>query len=275
MLHRKSDTKVKIISQKILKRKILKRKMLKHNGSLSIETAVILPMFLVGLLTLASLGLMYEFRIRLRAAMLYCAESMSFELSDGSNAALSEVSAKVSEYAASGDESFGFVSGGFEGIDFTSSHLDETEYIEIEADYTLIPFSDMFGLLSIPVSDKCVIHNWCGYEKGYFPENYGEYVYVTRNSEVYHLNRQCSHIQLNIVETPGSQVGKLRNENGGKYYPCEYCKPKKSDEVLYVTSDGDRYHGTLSCTALKRTVYSISLSEAERKGLRPCTRCGR
>ena len=48
---------------------------------------------------------------------------------------------------------------------------------------------------------------------------------------------------------------------------------KKKEKVLYVTSDGDRYHNSLACPGLKRSVRSIPKSEALGKGLRPCGRC--
>lgn len=248
---------------------------MKQKGSLFVEAAAILPMFLVGLLTLASLLLMFEFRIRMQASLLYVAESLGKETADGHNVAVSDVRSRICEYMGTEESLYKYVLNGMEGIDCSASRLDNPEFIELSVSYTLIPFSDLFGLLCVPVYDSCIVHAWCGYERGYFSEDYGDYVYVADESEVYHLNRECSHIRLNISKTDGQNVKKLRNETGGKYHKCEICKPRLKDDVLYITSDGDRYHNSLSCPGLKRTVRSIRLKEAMDKGLRPCSRCGK
>lgn len=246
---------------------------MKKRAVLSVEAAAILPVFLVGLLALASLLLMYDFRMKMQAAVLYCAQELSKEAQDGKNVALSTVKEQILNYLGE-DEDYRYVYGGIDGIDVTKSFLDNSEYAELKVSYDLVSVIDEFGILRFPVTDTCVLHYWCGYEKGYIPDD-GEYVYITRNSEVYHIDRECSHIKLDIIKTSGKQVGKLRNAGGAKYYRCEYCKAKKKDSVLYVTSEGDRYHNSLTCPALKRSVRSILKSDAVRKGLRPCGRCAK
>ncbi|MCQ2507536.1 MAG: pilus assembly protein, partial [Dorea sp.] len=43
--------------------------------------------------------------------------------------------------------------------------------------------------------------------------------------------------------------------------------------LVYVTDYGDRYHSSLSCSGLKRTVYSVPKSEAIGKGA--CSKCAK
>lgn len=245
----------------------------KKEGSLSIEAAAIVPMYLVGLLTLASLLLMYEFRMKMQASLLFAAESLA-AAGDGLSVSVTDVSEMVYDSFGLSESSFRYVENGREGVDFSSSRLDNPEFVELTAEYNMVPFSDFFGLLKVSVSDSAVVHSWCGYNGGYLAEDDTEYVYVTDDSEVFHRDRDCSHIHLSIIETTGNEVGKLRNDDGSKYRACELCKARKKDGVLFVTTDGDRFHNTITCSGLKRTVRSMKEEEAVRRGLRPCSRCG-
>ena len=246
---------------------------MKKRAVLSVEAAAILPVFLMGLLALASLLLMYDFRMKMQAATLYCAQRLSVEAQEGKNVALSTVREQILDYFGEGED-YRYVYNGSDGIDVSESFTDNHEYAELTVSYDLVSVIDTFGLLRFPVKDKCVLHYWCGYENGYVQDD-GEYVYITENSEVYHADRECSHIKLDIIKTSGKDVGRLRNDSGAKYYRCENCRAKKKDAVLYVTSDGDRYHNSLACPGLKRSVRSIPKSEALGKGLRPCGRCAK
>ena len=88
---------------------------------------------------------------------------------------------------------------------------------------------------------------------------------------VYHKDYHCTHLDLSIRMASGEEVSSLRNESGGKYYACEHCGGG-SGGAVYITSYGDRYHSSLSCSGLKRTVYAVPLSEAVGKGA--CSKCG-
>ena len=147
----------------------------------------------------------------------------------------------------------------------------EEEYRTLTVSKELKPLTGFFGLITVPVERKCLIHTWCGYGEGYFPDS--EYVYITDDSEVYHRDRNCSHIRLTIEEITGSQVPYLRNEKGSRYRACAICHSRLSDEKLYITTDGDRYHNRITCSALKRTVRKVRLREVDDR--RPCSRCSR
>ena len=69
----------------------------------------------------------------------------------------------------------------------------------------------------------------------------------------------------------GKEISGLRNESGGRYYACEHCGGKGGGPA-YITDYGDRYHSSLSCSGLKRTVYAVPLSEVIGKGA--CSKCG-
>lgn len=97
-----------------------------------------------------------------------------------------------------------------------------------------------------------------------------EIVYLAQNGSVYHLYSDCSHIKLSIKTVNSSQISGIRNSNGGKYHPCERCKPSLTGSV-YITSDGDRYHSVSNCSGIKRSVKEVHKSDVQ--GMNVCKRC--
>ena len=98
-------------------------------------------------------------------------------------------------------------------------------------------------------------------------------VYVTDTGVVYHKNPHCTHLDLSIHAAASSELNSLRNESGGKYHACEKCVHGSSmGGSVYITDQGDRYHNSLTCSGLKRTVYTARISEVP--GKRACSKCG-
>lgn len=102
-------------------------------------------------------------------------------------------------------------------------------------------------------------------------------VYVTETGTVYHTERSCTHLKLSIRAVSYNSLEERRNQNGAKYYSCERCGKNEEmpeDGMIYITSEGNRYHYNLSCSGLTRRIRSITREEAESEGKRPCSRCG-
>ena len=118
----------------------------------------------------------------------------------------------------------------------------------------------------------CVVKPWTGYihTSGFSEVKREESVYVTEYGEVYHTKRSCTHLSLSIKTTLFEKINKER------YEPCELCVNKEQmwkGKMIYITDWGERYHMSVSCSGLKRTVYSIAKSETG--GMRECLSCGR
>ena len=243
---------------------------MKHrNGSLTIEAALILPVYMTGLLMLVSLLLMLLTGMRIQASLLELSEELQVRLTDGNSLSLSEIENELGEKLS--PEDIRFIENGKEGLDMSGSDIDDGEYIRLSVSCELVPLTDFFGMIRVPFSRSTFAHVWCGYENAYFPD--GEYVYITNDSEVYHRDRECSHIGLTVRQTSAGEVPYLRNNSGSRYKPCSHCHSSLSDGRLYVAAEGDRYHKTLTCSGLKRTVRAIRISEVGDR--RPCSRCGR
>lgn len=97
-----------------------------------------------------------------------------------------------------------------------------------------------------------------------------ERVWVTQTGQVYHKDENCPHIKLSIQRVDRSELSHLRNRSGGRYHACERCGGGGSS--VYITDYGDRYHSSVGCSGLKRTVSSIPVSEIGNR--RACSKCG-
>jgi hypothetical protein len=168
---------------------------------------------------------------------------------------------------------------GFDGINFASSKLlKDEDAIDIVVCYKVVFPVKLFKHEGMRMLQRVRVRAWTGYEVAptYSMEEEAEetvLVYIAETGRVYHKSSSCTHIRLSISAIPGLPTTQ-RNENGGKYYPCESCceEPLPPYATYYITSDGTRYHSRRDCSGLKRNVRTVPLSEV---GDRPaCKRCG-
>ena len=262
---------LKYISKESVFRLLLQR------GSLSIEAALVLPLFLFFLLTMiASLNLLC-FSLTLQQSLfqegMYLSEKAYGYNTTSVDSAAEEIRESLVKNAIS-RESIP-VLGGALGLDFSESDFSNPEITEITVKYKAKLIFDPFKLFDREFCQYVTFHNWVGYVSG-LNADIGTrneiYVYITEDSEVYHRDRNCTHIRLKIMEVSSDKIKNIRNEYGEKYTACSHCKAKLKDGKLYVTEDGNCFHNSLECSALTRSVTAIPLSQVGNR--RPCSRCG-
>lgn len=240
-----------------------------RKGSLTVEASLVLPLFMTGLLTLVSSLYMCLLTQKIQASLLQTAQHLAVTMAEGDEPSLADVRDYLTKDLTDAD--LRFIENGADGLDLSGSDIDDGEYISLDVSCSFVPLTDALGIIRVPFSRRCLTHVWNGYGRGMFADD--EYVYITEDSEVYHLDRNCSHLRLTVQKTYASEVQSLRNNSGSRYRPCGICHAKLSDESLFITPEGDRYHNSITCSGLKRTVRAIRKSEAA--GRRPCSRCGR
>lgn len=164
------------------------------------------------------------------------------------------------------------VAGGSGGIDCSASRLSPRTGIgEVSAKYKIRIPVPVFHIAMLSFEDRMQIKVWNGYEKAGFGTKDEGTVYVTETGLVYHRNYHCTYLDLSIHMVQFGEIESLRNKSGGKYHACERCGGGTGG--IYITDTGDRYHSSLSCSGLKRTVYAVPLSEVA--GKRACSKCGK
>ena len=157
---------------------------------------------------------------------------------------------------------------------YNSSIMDESDVIDLVAVYVAELDFNVGLVPKMRLSSRYYGRAWTGYDlAGNVDTNSSEInVYVTPEGSVYHMSRYCTHLQLTILSCPFSQVQEKRNEDGSRYKACMRCGSNYSGRTVFITSDGDRYHGSIKCSGLKRTIDVIPISRVGER--RRCSRCG-
>lgn len=149
------------------------------------------------------------------------------------------------------------------------------DIIDIVIDYRVHPIISLIGFRSFLVESRYYGHAWTGYDLSHgrdCEENAEEMVYVTEYGSVYHRDIGCRYLNPSLQSVPFEQVGKLRNNDRSKYYPCQDCGQGVTGGNVFITDYGERYHTRVNCPGIKRKIYTIPISEVGGKA--PCSGCG-
>ena len=246
-------------------------------GSVTVEAAMILPLFLAALCALIMIGqlLLAEGEIQhavSKTAMVYARDrSMSFmDPVDGTGDASGSPALVFISIFQGGDLCSSCIAGGRTGIAVRGHDLKERASVSVDAAYSLrlpLPF---FGGLYARKTIRAVRRTYTGYTLHAGEREAGDdpVVFLAEHGSVYHTKLSCSHISLRI--RGNSLTIKMLEARGIRR--CHKCiKKTQIPKALYITAEGDCYHSKLSCSGLKRSVRSVRLSEV--RGMRQCSRC--
>lgn len=238
------------------------------SASLTVEAAMVLPIFLY-----LTAGLMMFFSLLGNAGIL--------------TGSLQDTAKRMGIYAHFEEGKSGMSkvymqallrkgTAGLKGIHLDySSVLEGDEKIDLAASYRVSVKVPVFSFGKPQVIQRGCVRAWTGRDfREKAKENTGSAgieVYVAENGTVYHRDKACTHLKLSVRQVSAASVKGLRNRYGEKYYACGCCK-EGIGGIVYITNMGNRYHAKRSCSGLKRTVHSISLSDVE--NLPPCSKCG-
>lgn len=206
-------------------------------------------------------------------------EDMGFELSDEiKSIGMSEVYAKGKVISILGSDYLDktCIVSGAAGLHFIkSSVMKEDDVIDLIASYKVKPLIRLIGFPDFMVENRYYGRAWTGYDVESKQSNEKEedpIVFIADTGVVYHVARNCTYLCPSVEMISAFMKDDIRNEQGGKYHACEKCGKSGVRAVLYITSQGDRYHNSLRCSGLKRTIYAVHLSEISGKS--KCSKCG-
>ena len=256
-------------------------------GSMTVEAAVIIPLFVFFFMNLMSVMEMIRLHSNLELALWKNGKVMTvvghaFEGAEDMNESIQVGGALLTDYALYlgiveelGDDYLenSPLTYGSKGLNFLESSYMEDECIDIKLTYQVSPDFAVPGFPSVRLANRYYARAWTGYCVSEEEEEQAtEYVYVTVYGQVFHVKLDCSYLKRTIEALQVSSIGSRRNDAGEQYTICEYCGKFGCQETIYITPTGNKYHFTLSCPSLKRTITLLVRTEAE-KNYRPCSRC--
>lgn len=241
-------------------------------GSITVEAALAVPIFFLAVVSLLYLLEIMAVQSAVRAGLQSAGKQAMEEAYMATVLIPSKVEGDMISAIGQDRLERSIIVGGSSGLSCAKSYMSPTTGIgEIKVSYKVRLPIPVFAVPPVVYEESVRIKAWTGYEKSGFGNEKEEIVYVTETGIVYHKDYHCTHLELSVRMVQRSEVAGLRNESGGKYHACEHCAKGGSGGV-YITDTGNRYHSSLSCSGLKRTVYAVPVSETAGKGA--CSRCG-
>lgn len=225
-----------VLSRHICRRKKTSRRALP--GNMTVEAALVLPLFLFAIWNLLSLLLMFQ----------------TFSVQEGK---LHQTGRSLSllAYGQEGDGE------------------EEIRLVKVSRVKALFP---IVGFPDAVLVNGCVMHKWIGYDPGSADgrdsEGTEEMVYVTKEGSAYHRRRSCVYLNPSVQMMGREEACQAVNKSGHRYSACESCGG--DSPVVYVTKEGIRYHSTAACSGLRRSIDCIPLREALQRGRHACPSCG-
>ncbi|MBE6040993.1 MAG: hypothetical protein E7220_00550 [Clostridiales bacterium] len=242
-------------------------------GSYLVESAIVLPVFLIAVLVMSSVILMYA-----------CIENSSFiaanEMRRGAAEALYLDTSVLIPYRIKkeiSDEHSQVESAHVTDYGYRVSKWGQDELIALSLDMTLRTKNPLGLKARAGYRLSLVTRAYVGKVRDCPSMTEGEmsgddcdpvYIFPARG-ERYH-SKGCGF--LKAASTSGTLNGNIRKH----YKPCPLCGSRKASNgslVYYFPSAGEDYH-LPGCSALKRNYIETERRDAVARGYTPCSKCG-
>lgn len=254
-------------------------------ASLSIEAAFVVPLFLFGIITILSSVEVLRMQSNVTMALHQSGKELAIygyaydklETGEAGKELLAGITTSINvTHEVKKELGKDAIAKAIEnnGVTCIKSEIMKNDMIDLVVAYQMTPIFSMVPIRSFTMANRCRMRAWTGYDntKAIDNKNTEEMVYITETGSVYHRNRNCSHLTLSIRTCSIDDVFDMRNEDGSKYYPCEECG-YCAEGTVYITDSGNRYHSSITCSGLKRTIRAIPISQVGART--PCLRCGK
>ncbi len=266
-------------------------------ASLTLETALVFPLFLFACVLLSFPFRMMDTHRKMQATVesicktvaqyAYTADAISAGLKDDTGSVTDKEDDSIPEelkgsltgmgigaYAARQAQSNANDPYVSDVYFFTSKYRAGDDMVTIELTYNYnLPFS-VFGISAVRQKVSASRRAWIGQKpKSSKDDPNDPTVYVGAHSTRYHVSNTCHYLYNDLTAVSISDVDSKRNQSGGKYYACSRCMKSGSYATVYIMPSGTSYHSGKDCSAIIAHTQTKKLSEVEHLG--KCSHCGK
>ena len=154
---------------------------------------------------------------------------------------------------------------------------EEDGHILLEVSYEFLCETVFFPTISIPIIQNFRFYPYLGEqekvaEQEKIKEN-EEIVYMTEYGTVYHISKTCVYLNVMLKRIFVSEIEEMRNNAGQRYTECSKCNTQQKTAQVYISLGGSKYHWSLQCPTVKRTI--IEKKKEETNGIPVCHKCGK
>ena len=268
-------------------------------ASMTVEVSLVLPFFLFLFVNILGAFILLRLQCDMEAAfhqagtklaqeafdVKFGASSVTGDAGGGADTAANAYAALrapslITDYLGTGYLDNSLIEGGSGGISFLQTAAGfavSDDIIDITGTYEVHPLINLVRFDNFTMQTRFYGHAWTGFdledEARRLDEHGEELVYITEKGTVYHRDLSCSHLKLSVQTADMSELSYKRSTDGEKYRPCEYCGARKAEGTIFITNYGNRYHCSINCPELKRTIYTVPISQVGGRG--PCSTCAR
>lgn len=249
----------------------------RKKAGVTVEASIVLPLCLFFLVNLGSAVEMIRLHNNLQIALWDTGGRLALYGYEQGEAELASVISgiyvrnRIQNYVGKEYLDNSPLARGSGSLQMWESEMLEGDRLDIKLTYSVGPPISLMGFRSFRMANRYTVHLWNGYELSEKEEE-TQLIYIAENGRVCHKDRNCSYLRLSIRVVSREEVGKLRNQWGKSYRPCEKCAEGKASDSLYIAEEGTHYHYRGDCSGLKRTVRAVTQEEAA--GYPYCSRCG-
>lgn len=249
-------------------------------GSMTVEAALLLPLFLFCFLHLAGVMEMLRFHGKLEAALWNAGNQMTL-YTETFRQTTEDVPDMVTSYLVIHNMLVNTLgkdylevsplSHGALGLNYLrSDYCNDEECIDIVVTYQVEPPVSIFPFDYRRMGNRYYARAWTGYDVS-AQACAVQYVYITPQGEVWHRTPECSYLFHDVLSVPAERIQEQKNAQGKSYELCELCQDEPKDSCVYVTYEGEKYHFVRNCSAIHKDIRAVEWSE----GLpyRACSRC--